>query len=147
MASITTIPITLLLFSAWTVVSSPASNPNPVLLARQSEPKVEFLDLPPPEFPSSWSSGLPDFTALPNCDDVNNPSEACGTSLNLSTQGYVYGDRTCSAKQKSFILKAAKDAYTIASYAKGWWSDGANTGGIATAHYCKCLSLIAHDKR
>ena len=137
MAPITTIPIVLLLYSAWAVVSSPAPRPNPTVAARQSSPTPNFFDIPPPAVPSPWSSALPIFTAISDCGDVNNPSEACGTSLNLSIQGYVYTDGTCSSTQSPILLQAAKDAYSIASNAVGWYDNSANTGGIPTAHYCK----------
>lgn len=136
-APITMTSIVLLLCSPWIVLSSPAPHPNPTVVARQSNFTPNFFDIPPPAVPSPWSSALPVFTALSDCGDVNNPSEACGTSLNLSTQGYMYTDGTCSSTQSTILLQAAKDAYSIASNAVGWYDNSANTGGIPTAHYCK----------
>ena len=129
----------LLLCSTTFVVSSPAPHPSKVIDARQSTDTAapDFIDLAPPDTPVPWSSDLPVFTALSVCGDVMNPSEKCGKSLNLSTQGYMYTDGTCSKKQKPILLQAARDAYAIAKNAVGWYGNSANTGGIATAHYCK----------
>lgn len=86
-------------------------------------------------------NGIPDITTEAGCvDGFLNPSEECLDSLNVSTQGTLYKDSSCSlmsATDQALLQTAFKDAHTIGASMQWIW--GYNQSlveeGIGSAPY------------